>query len=106
MDERRDAVAGGHRRIFFAGEAQKSKQEGSMPFLTEQAPSPTDPTAIWRIPLLRGHELLGRPHAIGVGLDDRHQKRVPSEKRTHIMSQIFQMDGDQGTAEKHGSSHW
>ena len=105
MDQRRDIVACGESRVFIPCQSHQGEQESRMPLLPEQCAFPHGTHRHMLYPLFRQYARDGDDAVpVGVGLDDRHERRVAVQQCFQVMPKVFKVDGDDGTAQKHGTS--
>lgn len=106
VHQRRDVVTRRQCRVFVARQPHQGKQKGRVPFLSEQCAFPYGPHRHMSDAFLRQHASHGdHTVPVRVGLDDRHKRRVPCQQGFKVVAQVFQMDGDQGAAQKHRGLH-
>ncbi len=105
VHQRGDVVVRGYGRILVPREPQQSQQKGRMAILPEERAFSDRSHRHMRNSFLRQHPRHGHDAVpVGVGLNHGHEQRMPSKERFQVMAQVFEMDGDKGAAQKHGTS--
>lgn len=103
MDQRRDIVACGESRVFIPCQSHQGEQESRMPLLPEQCAFPHGTHRHMLYPLFRQYARDGDDAVpVGVGLDDRHERRVAGQQCFQVMPKVFKVDGDDGTLKNMG----
>ena len=105
MDQWGDVIVRGKSRIFIPCQPHQREQESRMPFLSEQCAFPHRTHRHMPYSLFRQHTRDGDDAVpVGVGLDDGHEGRMAGQQCFQVMTKVFKVDGDDGTAQKHGTS--